>query len=709
MLRVKHLASRYVKPSKENNMLNDTLLIELGTEELPPKSLQKLASTFSNQIEEQLKTADLSFDNIKWYATPRRLAVQVNALAEKQQDKIVEKRGPAVNVAFDEQGNPSKAAEGWARSNGITVDQAERLVTDKGEWLLHKAHQAGKSIYDLIPEIVNKAVTKLPIPKPMRWGSSRTQFIRPVHTLTLLFGENIIPAKVLDVSTNNLVTGHRFHNHGLVAIQHAENYVDTLKEAYVIADYQTRKNMIVEQVKKAAAELDGVALIDEELLDEVTSLVEWPVTLIGTFDKDFLQVPAEPLIYSMKDHQKYFPVTDNNGQLINKFIFVSNIESKDPQQVIFGNEKVIRPRLADAEFFFKTDKKQPLATRLTALDNVLFQKQLGTLKAKSERIAELSQFVAKLLGDNVQDAYRAGLLSKADLLTDMVLEFPQVQGVMGKYYAQHDGEGEAIAQALEDQYRPRFSGDSLPEGNLGCAVAIADKIDSLVGIFGINQPPKGDKDPFALRRAAIGLIRIIIEKGLDLDIAKLITESVSLYGDKLSNATIESDVIDFVMGRFKAYYQEQNVPVDVIQAVLEKKPTSPLDFDKRINAVTHFSELAEAETLAAANKRVGNILAKFDGELFASFNKEIATEASELQLALTFKEISTKLQPLLADKDYQTALTELSALKAPIDSFFDSVMVMADDESVKVNRLTLLNEIRNSFLDIADISLLQAK
>ena len=690
-------------------MITDTLLIELGTEELPPKALQTLAKTFSQQIEDQLKSADLSFEQIKWFATPRRLAVQVKALAEKQQDKVVEKRGPAVNVAFDEKGEPSKAAQGWARANGITVDQAERLVTDKGEWLLHKAHQAGKNVYDLVPDIVNKAVAKLPIPKPMRWGSSRTQFIRPIHTLTLLFGEKLIPATVLEVSANNLVTGHRFHHHGLVSIQHADSYEQALNEAYVVTDYQQRKDMIVTQIKNAADELNGVALIDDGLLDEVTSLVEWPVTLVGTFDEAFLQVPAEPLIYSMKDHQKYFPVTDKDGKLLNKFIFVSNIESKDPQQVVFGNEKVIRPRLADAEFFFKTDKKQPLATRLSALDNVLFQKQLGTLKAKSERIAELSQFVAKTLGDNTQDAYRAGLLSKADLLTDMVQEFPQVQGVMGKYYAQHDGEGDAIAQALEDQYHPRFSGDSLPEGNLGCAVAIADKIDSLVGIFGINQPPKGDKDPFALRRAAIGLIRIIIEKGLNLDIAHLIAESVALYGDKLSNANIETDVIDFVMGRFKAYYQEQKVPVDVIQAVLEKKPSSPLDFDKRIKAVSHFSTLVEAETLAAANKRVGNILAKFDGQLYNGFNKELATEAAELQLALTFKEISSKLEPLLAAKDYQSVLTELSALKAPIDTFFDSVMVMADDEAVKVNRLTLLNEIRNSFFDIADISLLQAK
>jgi len=688
-------------------MNNETLLIELGTEELPPKSLKTLAQTFCDQVKTQLDGAEFTYSDIKWFATPRRLAIKITELVEKQQDKIVEKRGPAVNVAFDESGEPSKAAQGWARSNGITVEQAERLVTDKGEWLLHKAKQEGKSVFDVIPDFVNHAIAKLPIPKPMRWGSSRTQFIRPVHTLTLLYGDKIIAGSALDVSSSNLVTGHRFHHHGFVTISHADTYEETLKEAHVIADYQARQSDILSQIEKAAESIDGKALIDQDLLEEVTALVEWPVVLIGTFEEAFLQVPPEPLIYSMKDHQKYFPVTDANGKLLNKFIFVSNIESKDAQQVIFGNEKVIRPRLADAEFFFKTDKKQTLESRLTALESVLFQKQLGTLKAKSERIAKLSEFIATKLGDNAADAYRAGLLSKTDLLTDMVLEFPQVQGVMGKYYARHDGEAEAIAQALEDQYRPRFAGDCLPEANLGCAVAIADKIDSLVGIFGINQPPKGDKDPFALRRAAIGLIRITIEKQLDLDIVDLINESTTLYVDKLSNENVVSDVIDFVMGRFKAYYQEQGIAVDVIQSVLVKKLTSPLDFEKRIKAVSYFSQLPEAQALAAANKRVGNILAKFDGQLYDQFNGDIATEAAELQLASTYQDIAAKVTPLMDKKDYQAVLSELAALKSPIDEFFDSVMVMADDEATKINRLTLLNQIRNSFYAIADISLLQ--
>tara|TARA_R110001583_G_scaffold7158_14_gene35768 strand:+ start:12678 stop:14741 length:2064 start_codon:yes stop_codon:yes gene_type:complete len=687
-------------------MINETLLIELGTEELPPKSLKTLAIAFYDNIKSQLDSNDLSYSDIKWFATPRRLAVQVIDLNDKQADKVVEKRGPAVNVAFDEQGQPSKAAMGWARSNGITIEQAERLVTPKGEWLLHKATVSGKTIHELVPDMVVTALNKLPIAKPMRWGAERIQFIRPVHTLTLMYGDQVIAGTALGVNSSNQVQGHRFHHQGLVTLKHANDYQAELLKAYVEVDYQARQDKIIEQIKQTEFDISAVALIDEELLEEVTALVEWPVTLVGTFDEDFLNVPAEPLIYSMKDHQKYFPVTNSDGVLVNKFIFVTNIESKDPQQVIFGNEKVIRPRLADAEFFFKTDKKQTLESRLSTLESVLFQKQLGTLKAKSMRIASLSKVIADQLDENSDDAYRAGLLSKTDLMSDMVLEFPQVQGTMGKYYALNDGENEAIAQALEDQYRPRYAGDSLPEATIGCAVAISDKIDTLVGIFGINQPPKGDKDPFALRRAAIGVIRIIIEKQLDLDLVTLIAESINLFGDKLVNENTADNVFDFIMGRFRAFYQEQGITLDVIQAVLAKKPSAPLDFDKRIKAVTFFGELAEAATLAAANKRVGNILAKFDGQLYDAFKTELASEQAEKDLADVFQSISLKVAPLMAQKNYQAALSELAQLKTPIDTFFDNVMVMSDDEAVKINRLTLLNEIRNSFFAIADISLL---
>ncbi|WP_019028792.1 glycine--tRNA ligase subunit beta [Colwellia piezophila] len=688
-------------------MTTETLLIELGTEELPPKSLKTLAIAFHDNIKKQLDSHDLTYSDIKWFATPRRLAVQVFDLVDKQQDKTIEKRGPAVNVAFDEAGNASRAAQGWAKSNGIEVEQAERLVTDKGEWLLHRATVSGKKVTELVPAMVTTALNKLPIAKPMRWGSERIQFIRPVHTLTMLFGSEIIAGEALGVTSSNQVQGHRFHHEGLVTINHANDYQAELAKAYVEVDFNERQRKIVAQIKKIANDINAVALIDDELLNEVTALVEWPVTLVGTFDKNFLNVPAEPLIYSMKDHQKYFPVTDKKGQLVNKFIFVANIESKEPDTVVFGNEKVIRPRLADAEFFFKTDKKQSLESRLTSLESVLFQKQLGTMKDKSERIAELSQFIAEQLNENSKDAYRAGLLSKTDLMTEMVLEFPQVQGTMGKYYALHDGENENIAQALEDQYRPRFAGDTLPEANIGCAVAISDKIDTLVGIFGINQAPKGDKDPFALRRAAIGSIRIIIEKHLDLDLAVLINKSIELFGDKLVNENTASDVLDFIMGRFRAFYQEQGISVDVIQAVLAKKPSSPLDFEKRIKAVTFFGELPEAATLAAANKRVGNILAKFDGELYQTFKQDLASEQAERDLADIYLAIKLKVTPLMAEKNYQAALSELAQLKAPIDTFFDNVMVMSDDEAVKINRLTLLNEIRNSFFAIADISVLQ--
>jgi len=687
-------------------MIKDTLLIELGTEELPPKALKTLALSFHEQVSSQLTKANLAFSEINWYASPRRLALIVKDLEANQLDKVVEKRGPSVSVAFDDQGVATKAAQGWARSNGITVEQADRIKTDKGEWLLHKATEKGQHISDLLPEMVNSAVAKLPIPKPMRWGAERVQFIRPVHTLTLMFGADVIAGETLGVKSSNQLQGHRFHSQGLITLAHANDYLTTLKDAYVIADYAERQNIIVEGIQAAADELDAVALLDEELLDEVTALVEWPVTLVGSFDETFLAVPAEPLIYSMKDHQKYFPVNDKAGNLLNKFIFITNIESKDPQQVVFGNEKVIRPRLADAEFFFKNDKKQTLTSRLESLESVLFQKQLGTLKAKSERIADVSAFIASNIDENKDDAYRAGLLSKTDLMSEMVLEFPQVQGTMGKYYAIHDGESQAIAQALEDQYRPRFAGDTLPEANIGCAVAIADKIDTLVGIFGIGQAPKGDKDPFALRRAAIGLIRIITEKQLNLDIADLISYSKTLFADKLTNDNVTNDVIDFIMGRFRAYYEEQSITVDVIQAVLVNKPTAPLDFDKRVKAVSHFKSLAEAQTLAAANKRVGNILAKFSGELYESFNTELATETAETSLANAFAGVKEQVAGFIEAKDYQAALTALSSIKTEIDNFFEHVMVMADDEAVKINRLTLLNEIRNSFLAIADISLL---
>ncbi len=689
-------------------MATENLLIEIGTEELPPKSLRTLAEAFAANFQTELEKAGLAFTAVNWMAAPRRLALTVTALADSQADKIIEKRGPAITVAFDADGNPTKAAEGWARGNGITVEQAGRVKTDKGEWLLHRSEVKGKRTQALVTDMVSTALAKLPISKPMRWGDSPIQFIRPVHTVTMLFGDEAIDGEVLGVKAARTIRGHRFLGKGDFELPHADLYADLLEDhGMVMVDYERRKDTIRQHVEAVAAEHGGVAEIEDDLLEEVTSLVEWPVTLVGNFEERFLDVPAEALIYTMKDNQKYFPMLTKDGELLPKFIFVSNIISKDVTQVIEGNEKVVRPRLADAEFFFNTDKKRTLESRLVDLETVLFQKQLGTLKEKSERISELAATIANMIAADTTHAKRAGLLAKADLMSDMVVEFPDVQGVMGMHYARNDGEAEEVAVALNEQYMPRYSGDRLPESLVACSVALADKLDTLVGIFGIGQTPKGDKDPFALRRAAIGTLRIIIEKDLDLDLEELVAASQALFGDKLSNDNVATDVVAFVLGRFPAWYKDAGISVDVIQAVLARHPTKPADFDKRVKAVAHFRGLDAAETLAAANKRVGNILAKFDGELNASVDTALLCEDAEKALATAVADKVEILTPLFAAGDYQQALTELSTLREVVDTFFDNVMVMADDEKLKINRLTLLNTLRNQFLNVADISVLQ--
>ena len=688
-------------------MVTENLLIELGTEELPPKALRKLAEAFAENFTQELTKAELAFARVEWFAAPRRLALKVHQLATTQHDKQVEKRGPAVSAAFVD-GKPTQAAVGWARSNGIEVEQAERLVTDKGEWLIHRATVAGQATKQLIAAMTTTALAGLPIPKLMRWGAERTQFVRPVHTLCLLLGGELVAGEVLGLQSARILRGHRFMGEAQFEIEHADQYPGLLEErGMVIADFARRKAFIKAGAEQAAAELGGIADIDDALLEEVTSLVEWPVILTASFEDRFLAVPAEALVYTMKGDQKYFPVYDKAGKLMPNFIFVSNIDSKDPSQIIAGNERVVRPRLSDAEFFFKTDKKQPLAARLESLATVLFQQQLGTLKDKSVRIAELAAFIAPRIKADVEHATRAGLLSKCDLMTNMVMEFTDTQGVMGMHYARHDGEAEDVAVALNEQYMPRFAGDALPGGLVACAVAIADKLDSLVGIFGIGQAPKGDRDPFALRRAAIGTLRIVVEKQLDLDLVELVTKAAELYGNKISNAKVIDEVIDFMLARFRAAYQDDGIEVDVVQAVLARRPTRPVDFDKRVKAVSHFRTLDAAEALAAANKRVSNILAKFDGKLNASVQSQLLQDPAEHALASKVAELENQLAPLFAAGDYQSALTALAGLRDVVDSFFDQVMVMAEDEALKLNRLTLLSRLRNLFLEIADISLLQ--
>ncbi|WP_099351033.1 glycine--tRNA ligase subunit beta [Erwinia amylovora] len=689
-------------------MTDKTFLVEIGTEELPPKALRSLAESFAANLTAELDAAGLAHGEVSWFAAPRRLALKVANLSAAQPDREVEKRGPAIQAAFDANGVATKAAEGWARGCGITVDQAERLSTDKGEWLMYRARVTGERTQALLPAMIANSLTKLPIPKLMRWGASEVQFVRPVHTVTLLLGDELIPANILGVDSARVIRGHRFMGEPAFTIDHADQYPQILLErGKVQADYAARKATIKADAEAAAAKIGGVADLNDSLLEEVTSLVEWPVVLTAKFEEKFLAVPAEALVYTMKGDQKYFPVYDKAGKLLPNFIFVTNIESKDPQQIISGNEKVVRPRLADAEFFFNSDRKRRLEDNLPRLETVLFQKELGTLRAKTDRIQALSGWVAAQIGADVNHATRAGLLSKCDLMTNMVFEFTDTQGVMGMHYARHDGEAEDVAVALNEQYQPRFAGDVLPSNPVACALAIADKMDTLAGIFGIGQHPKGDKDPFALRRAALGVLRIIVEKNLPLDLQTLSEEAVRLYGNKLSNAKAVDEVIDFMLGRFRAWYQEEGHSVDTLQAVLARRPTRPADFDARMKAVSHFRTLEQAASLAAANKRVSNILAKATEPLNDSVQASLLKENEEIKLATYVTALSSKLQPFFAEGRYQEALIELAQLREAVDNFFDKVMVNAEEKKVRINRLTLLAKLRELFLQVADISLLQ--
>ena len=688
-------------------MTTQNFLVEIGTEELPPKALKTLATSFADNVEAELNQAGLSFDKIEWFAAPRRLAVKVLNLATQQPSKEIEKRGPAVSAAFDAEGKPTKAAEGWARGCGITVDQAERIATDKGEWLVHRAKIEGQPTKNLLNDIVANALAKLPIPKPMRWADKTVQFIRPVHTVTMLLGDDLIEGEILGVASARTIRGHRFLGEKEFEIQHADQYPQLLREkGSVVADFNERKAEILAKSQAKATALGGVADIEESLLEEVTSLVEYPNVLAAKFEERFLAVPAEALVYTMKGDQKYFPIYDEEGKLLPHFIFVSNINPEDPTAIIEGNEKVVRPRLTDAEFFFKTDLKQKLVDRLPRLETVLFQQQLGTLKDKTDRIEQLAGEIAKQIGADEAKAKRAGLLSKCDLMTNMVFEFTDTQGVMGMHYARHDGEDEEVAVALNEQYMPRFAGDELPKSLVASAVALADKFDTLTGIFGIGQAPKGSADPFALRRAALGALRIIVEKNLPLDLEDLVKKSAALFGDKLTNQNVVADVVDFMLGRFRAWYQDEGIAVDVIQAVLARRPTRPADFDARVRAVSHFRTLDSAEALAAANKRVSNILAKADAAI-GEINLTACVEPAEKALAEAVLALRTEVQPLIAQSDYTAVLDKLANLRAPVDSFFDNVMVNTEDPVLRQNRLAILNTLQDLFLQVADISVLQ--
>ncbi|BBP44979.1 glycine--tRNA ligase beta subunit [Thiosulfatimonas sediminis] len=680
-------------------------LVEIGTEELPPKALKKLSQAFADGIEAGLQDAKLSYGQVDLYASPRRLAVRVQTLQAKQQDQTVEKKGPAKKAAFDADGNPSKALQGFARGCGASIEQLIEVDTDKGVWMAFMQEQKGQAAAQLLPEIVNQSLAKLPIPKRMRWGASDVEFVRPVHWAVMLMDENIVPATILGHETGRATRGHRFHAPQQLDIATPADYINTLcTQGYVQADFAVRAEMIRSQVQAAAQAAGGIAQIDEDLLDEVTALNEWPQAIVGDFDEIFLSVPSEALISAMKGHQKYFHMLDADGKLMAKFITISNIESSNPASVKSGNERVIRPRLSDAKFFWDQDRKQPLDDFLPRLKTVVFQQQLGTLFDKVQRLETLAVKVGRSLGAEPAMLERAARLSKCDLMSEMVGEFPELQGIMGRYYAMQQKEDQQVADALDAQYQPRFAGDELPSSAVAQALAIADKLDTITGIYGIGQVPSGDKDPFALRRSALGMLRIIIEKELDLDLELMIRFALDLHPQVTCNDKLVADIHDFVISRLKAYFADQGVSAEQFEAVRSCAPSHPLDFAKRIEAVKAFAQIDGAESLSAANKRIANLLKKVDAEIAETVDTSLFENAAESALFAKLDELREQVSDLIADKDYIAALQQLATIRAEVDAFFEGVMVMADDEAVRNNRLALLHQIYQLFTDIADIS-----
>lgn len=684
-----------------------TVLFELGCEELPPKSLKTLRDALLSEVTTRLASAGLAYAKINAYAAPRRLAILIEDIAGHQPDRVEERRGPAVAGAFKPDGTPTPAAIGFAKGAGVEVSDLIRIPTDKGDWLVHRKTVTGQSLDELLPNLLQESLNALPIAKRMRSAASRTEFVRPVQWVVLMKDTQIIPATIQDFVSGNLTYGHRFHAPAAIELKSANDYLNALRAAYVVADFDERQQLIDGQVEKLATEVNARALVPADLRDEVAGLVEWPVALRATFESRFLHVPQEALISTMQDNQKYFCLVDANDKLQPYFITVSNIESKDPTQIILGNEKVVRPRLTDAEFFFKQDQKQPLAARQEKLANRVFQAKLGTIWDKTERIAALASYIATQIGANVEHTAQAAKLSKCDLASEMVGEFPELQGIAGSYYAALEGAPSDVSEAIREQYLPKFAGDVLPQTLTGVSIALADRLDTLAGIFGINQPPTGNKDPFGLRRVAIGILRILIEKRLSLSLIDLVEHAVTNYGAKIENpAKTLTDANAFLQSRYRSMYEDQGMQVDVILAVQALNPVSPLDFDQRIRAVQHFRALPEATALAAANKRVANILAK-ETVSVGAVDAALLVEPAEKALYETLETLEPQVHPLLAKSDYTPALSQLAALRAPIDAFFESVMVNADDAALRLNRLRLLTRLRALFLSVADVSLLQ--
>jgi len=694
----------------------DTLLIELGTEELPPKALKKLSAAFTQEIINGLLEAQLIDENqarsAEPFATPRRLAISIANVADKQPNQIIERRGPAIQAAFKDDGEATPAAQGFAKSCGVEVADLQRLKTDKGEWLSYTLNQAGKNINDLIQEILNLSIKRLPIAKRMRWGASDAEFVRPVHWLIVKYGADVIDSTVLDTQSSDISKGHRFHCTEDLTIEHADDYQHVLEEqGNVLASFEKRQAMIQKQIIEIAKNIGGQVEEDQALLDEVTGLVEYPTAVMGEFDLEFLKVPQECLISSMRDHQKYFHVVDSDGKLLPNFITVSNINSNDPKRVIQGNERVLRARLSDAQFFWLTDQKTTLESRVEKLDSVLFHVKLGSVLNKSNRLQLLAGKISNKIDANSDIAKRAALLAKADLVSDMVNEFDSLQGLMGRYYANNDNEDKLVGDCIEQHYWPKFSGDRLPITAEAQSVAIADKLDSLVGLFACGEIPTGDKDPYALRRAALSILRILIEEKRNLNLSELVSDSADCYSTLQSieiDADTQNQIIDFIRGRLTAYYQTQNIPTATIHSVMSCEPDSPLDFENRVKAISQFAQADEAKDLAAANKRISNILKKQPIDDDADIDESLLIEPTEINLHSAIKTIEQDCITLFNHGDYSKGLQKLSSLRTPVDAFFEDVMVMSDDQALQKNRLTLLNKLRQLFLRVADISLLQS-
>ena len=688
--------------------MSKDFLVEIGTEELPPKALRSLMEAFGENLSTGIDDARLAHGDVHTYASPRRLAVLVESLAAAQKARKVEQKGPPVSVAFDDDGNPKPAATAFAARCGVAVDELERAQTDKGEWLIFNTVEEGKAAAELLPDIIERALAALPIPRRMRWGAGDAEFVRPVHWIVLLHGKELIDASIMGIRAGRESRGHRFHSSGAVPITKPGNYLKALEQdGYVIADFAKRRSMVREGVEEAAQQAGGNIVDGESLYDEVASLVEWPVPIVGAFDEVYLELPREVVVSTLTGHQRYFPVADGNDRLLPHFVTVANIESKDPEQVIEGNERVIRPRLADAAFFWNNDRKKTLSSREEALRDVVYQRGLGSVFDKTQRIARLATWVAKALGADAATVERAAVLAKCDLVTGMVGEFPDLQGTMGRYYALADGEPDAVADAIAEHYQPRFAGDELPASQAGQILAVADKLDTLAGIFSIGKKPSGNRDPFGLRRAALGIVRILVECGIDVDLKAMITRAVKEQpSGKADKDELATELYGFITDRLRRYFldRDSGLRTETFDAVMARQPASLVDFDRRLAAVQTFARLEQAESLAAANKRIANILRKAGDPEGLKVTKARFEDDAEKTLYNALTNAREKVTPMLEQRRYAEILNELAGLREPVDQFFDDVMVMADDEAVRNNRLALLGELRALFLDVADIS-----